>query len=120
MQPASRTEGATLMAATKKPAGPTQVEAIVHGEKRSFVANTIADIADVFPDHQLIASLGCGSVFNLPVLEAGELAATINMLAAPGHYTADRVKVAEWLLNAPARLCWRMAHLIDLQSKKPD
>jgi len=37
MQPASRTEGATLMAATKKPTGTTQVEAIVHGEKRSNI-----------------------------------------------------------------------------------
>ncbi len=41
---------------------------IVHGERRSFVANTIADIAKVFPDFELIASLGCGSVMNLPVM----------------------------------------------------
>ena len=37
MQLASLTEGTALMAATKKPTGPTQVDAIVHGEKRSNI-----------------------------------------------------------------------------------
>ncbi len=43
---------------------------IVHGERRAFVANTIDDIAKVFPDHELIKSLGCESVINLPVYTA--------------------------------------------------
>lgn len=93
---------------------------IVHGKKRSFVANSIDEIAKVFPDHQLIASLGCGSVMNLPVLVGGELAATINMLAEPGHYTTARVRSAEQLLRAPARLCLQLAQFIDLQTKRPD
>ena len=37
MQPLSRTEGPHLMAAKKKPAGPTQVDAIVHGDKRTNI-----------------------------------------------------------------------------------
>ena len=40
-------------------------------EHRTFVANTIETIAEVFPDSELIASLGCGSVVNLPVVFGG-------------------------------------------------
>ena len=93
---------------------------IVHGERRSFVANTIGEIAEVFPDHALIASLGCGSVFNYPVVLKGELVATINMLAEEGHYTAERVASAEAFLQLPASLCWALAELLDRDGKTPD
>ena len=92
---------------------------IVHGEKRSFVANTIEDIAKVFPDYELIASLGCGSVINLPVIVRSELVATINMLAVPHHYAPDRVKQAEKLLTLPSTLCWALAMEFDRSAKKP-
>jgi len=84
---------------------------IVHVEKKSFVANTIEDIAKVFPDYELIASLGCGSVFNFPVIVGGQLVATVNMLAAPHHYDADRVASAEKILALPASLCWALANI---------
>lgn len=93
---------------------------IVHGERRSFAANTIEDIAKVFPDHELIASLGCGSVLNLPVVLRGELVATINMLDAPHHFTPDRVSRAEKLLALPSRLSWSLAELFDSAAKKVD
>ena len=78
---------------------------IVHGERRPFVANTIEDIAKVFPDHALIASLGCGSVINLPIVLRGDLVGTINLLDVAGHYTPERVRRAEDKLAIPARLC---------------
>ena len=93
---------------------------IVHGEKRSFVANTIADIAKVFPDYGLIASLGCGSVINLPVVLRGELVATINMLDAEHHYTPQAVVAAESQLAVPAKLCCALARWFDLSGKRPD
>ncbi len=93
---------------------------IVHGEKRSFVANTIADIAKVFPDSKLIASLGCGSVLNLPVVLRGALVATINMLDAEQHYTPARVAAAEAMLAIPAKLCVALAAQFDTQSRMPD
>jgi hypothetical protein len=86
---------------------------IVHGQRRSFVANTIGDIAAVFPDHELIASLGCGSVLNLPVVLKGDLAATINMLDAEHHYTPQRVADAQAQLAIPARLCCALALQFD-------
>jgi len=82
---------------------------IVHRQRRSFVANTIEVIAKVFPDHELIASLGCGSVLNLPVVLESDLVATINLLDVTGHYTPERVIAAEEGLAIPARLCCALA-----------
>ena len=92
---------------------------IVHGQRRSFVANTIEDIAEVFPDHALIASLGCGSVLNLPVVLEGDLVATLNLLDIAGHYTPERVASAEAELAIPARLCCALALRFDSQRTEP-
>jgi hypothetical protein len=86
---------------------------IVHGQKRCFVANMIEDIAAVFPDHELIASLGCGSVLNLPVVLKGELVATINLLDAAHHYTPQRVANAKAQLTTPAMLCCALSLQFD-------
>jgi hypothetical protein len=83
--------------------------ATVFENRRTFVANTIEDIAKVFPDHELIASLGCGSVVNLPIVLEGELVATINLLHKAGYYTPERVTVAQERLAIPARLCAALA-----------
>lgn len=56
-----------------------------------FVANTIEEIAQVFPDHELIADLGCASVVNVPIKLAGSILGTINLLDAAGHYNQARV-----------------------------
>lgn len=77
---------------------------IVHGERRTFVANTIEAIAEVFPDYELIDSLGCQSVVNLPVVVEDELIATVNMLDAAGHFTPERVALIETYMSAPAKL----------------
>ena len=91
----------------------------VFSQRRTFVANTIDDIARVFPDHELIASLGCGSVVNLPIVLGGELVATINLLDVAGHYTAERVAAAEARLAIPARLCAALARLFDPMQGAP-
>jgi hypothetical protein len=93
---------------------------IVHGQQQCFVANTIEEIADVFPDYALIASLGCGSVINLPVAIDGELVATINLLHEAHHYTPARVAAAAARLTAPATLACTLARRFDLGSKKPE
>jgi hypothetical protein len=88
---------------------------IVHGQRRSFVANTIDEIAKVFPDYELIKSLGCGSVINLPVVLGDELAATINLLNAEHFYTPERVAALESQLVLPAKLCCALAARFDAQ-----
>lgn len=77
---------------------------IVHKERRYFVANTIADIAKVFPDYELIDSLGCQSVVNMPVVLGAELVGTVNMLNVEGYYTPERVAVIREVLAVPAKL----------------
>ena len=54
-------------------------------------------IAEVFPDHELIASLGCQSVINVPVVIYGAVYGTINCLDVAGYYTPDRVAASEAL-----------------------
>lgn len=85
----------------------------VFNQRRTFVANTIADIAKVFPDHELIGSMGLGSVVNYPVVLEGELVATINLLDVAGHYTPERVAAVEAQLAIPARLCAVLARRFD-------
>ena len=82
---------------------------IVHKERRYFVANTIADIAKVFPDYELINSLGCQSVVNMPVVLGGELVGTVNMLDVEGYYTPERVQVIREVIAVPAKLAAMVA-----------
>ncbi|TKT76136.1 hypothetical protein [Aquamicrobium sp. LC103] len=82
---------------------------IVHRERRYFVANTIADIAKVFPDYELIDSLGCQSVVNIPVVLRGVLVATVNILDVEGHYTPERVSLIERHISIPAKLACALA-----------
>lgn len=81
---------------------------VVHRQRRPFVANTIGDIAKVFPDHELISSLGCGSVINWPIEIAGDIVGTINLLDVEGHYTPDRVAAAS-ILSLPGKTAYLAA-----------
>ena len=80
---------------SERPRGPGGDQ--VEGRHETFVANTIEEIAAVFPDHELIQSLGCESCLNLPIVVAGQVMGTLNCLHEAGHYTADRVAAADTL-----------------------
>ena len=67
----------------------------MNDQQECFVANKLADIADLYPDYELIDSLGCQSAMNLPIVVGGKLAATVNLLEAEGHYTDERVQIAK-------------------------
>ena len=71
---------------------PNAWTAQVLDRRKSFVANTLAKISTVFPDHPIIGSLGCGSVMNMPTFLAGQFMGTVNVLHVPGHFTPDRVE----------------------------
>lgn len=82
---------------------------IVHDRRECFVANTIEDIAKVFADHELIESLGCASVMNMPVFGEDSLLATINLLSGEGYFTPDRVRRVVEELELPSRQCVQFA-----------
>lgn len=87
-----------------KPANRTHWSVEVMENKRTFVANDIEGIRAVFYDHELIQSLGCESVINVPVIVEGDVIGTINCLHEAGFYTDERVKAAE-ALKLPGAAC---------------
>ncbi len=84
---------------------PNRWSDIVIRRREVFVANTVEDFADVFPDHALIASLGLGSVVNVPVSLRGDFIGTVNLLHEPGFYTDARLQVMQHL-SLPAVLAF--------------
>lgn len=86
-----------------KPINRTHWFETIHVERKPFVANTIKDIANVFPDHELIWSLGCGSVVNLPVFVGGQMLGTVNLLDAEHYYTPERVAAIVAQLSIPSK-----------------
>lgn len=91
-----------------KEIAPNRWTACVIDKHETFVANTITEIAEVFPDHALIASMGLGSVVNLPVLRKGAFLGTVNMLHETGYYTGDRLAALDALV-LPALLSFEAA-----------
>ena len=81
----------------EKPMQPGRWSEQVEGRHQSYVANSIEEIAEVFPDHELIQSLGCESCLNLPIVAGGRLLGTLNCLNVAGHFTPERVAAAETL-----------------------
>lgn len=71
---------------------PNRWTKIVLDDGDTFVANETGGFSDVFPDHPLITSLGCGAVVNMPVIVSGRFMGTVNILHETGFYTPERVK----------------------------
>ncbi len=86
----------------------------VVGNRRMFIANNLEEIARVFPDYELIASLGCASVLNLPVVAAGRLLGTVNCLDRAGNYSPERVGRANDLV-LPATACFLLHGMLTNQ-----
>ena len=76
--------------------------------RQIFAADSIEAIAEVFPDHELIASLGCGSVLNIPAVAGGELLGCVNCLDAAGSYGPGHLAAARKLI-LPGTACFSLA-----------
>jgi hypothetical protein len=63
----------------------------VLSEGMPYIGRNRDDIRDVFFDYELIWSLGCESVMNMPVRWNGQTLGTLNLLHAAGHYTEAQV-----------------------------
>ena len=87
-----------------KPYNETRWSEITLNRKQTFVANTIEDIATVFDDHDVIQSLGLGSVINVPIILDGLVVGTVNCLHEAGFYTPERVAAAE-AIKLPGAVC---------------
>lgn len=68
----------------------------VIGKGQSFVANSPAEFASLYPDHAAIVALDCRSALNIPIKRPdGTVVATVNILHDEGHFTPDRVAAYE-------------------------
>ncbi|RZO30460.1 MAG: GAF domain-containing protein [Rhodospirillaceae bacterium] len=92
----------------EKPMEPNKWTEIVEEREQTFVANTIEEIAEVFGDYELIQSLGCESVMNVPINIRGQVVGTLNCLNVAGHFTPERVAASE-ALKVPGALAFLMA-----------
>lgn len=79
-------------------------QVIVNGQP--YIGRTREDIQSAFYDHELIVSLGCESVLNMPVRWAGHTLGTLNLLHRAGHYDETHLKHVRLLghLALPALL----------------
>lgn len=59
-----------------------------------YIGRNRDDIADVFFDHELIWSLGCESVLNMPVRWQGQTVGTLNLLHEAGWYDESQLALA--------------------------
>ena len=71
----------------RKPVNPTPWMQKVMHEGTPYIGRTREDIREVFFDYELIWSLGCESVLNMPVRWGGQTLGTLNLLDRAGHYT---------------------------------
>lgn len=79
--------------------------AISRDSASTFLAATAGEVASIFADSALIASLGVGSILNVPLRRAdGSNWGTVNLCGAEGTYTPERIARAERLIaqHAPA------------------
>ena len=79
-------EGAAYPVGGRKAVRPTPATSTLFGERRPYIGRTAADIRASFADANLILSLGCESVLNLPVVFDGCVLGTVNLLHEAGWY----------------------------------
>ena len=75
-------------------------------EREPYIGYTADDIREVFFDHVLIASLGCASVLNVPVVHDGRTLGVLNLLHEARWYDEADAPLAPVFaaLAAPAFL----------------
>ena len=83
----------------RKPMGPTPWGKHVIDGLSPWHGPTMEDIRWAFPDHALIASLGCGSCINIPVIAFGKVFGTMNVLDREHAY--DDMTMQDLSLFAP-------------------
>jgi hypothetical protein len=63
-------------------------------EQRPWVSFDVDHLRANFADHELIESLGCGAIINVPVVQDGVTIGSINLLDADGSYDQSSVDAA--------------------------
>lgn len=95
----------------RKTMGPTPWGKHVIDGRQPYLGKDKAGIRWAFFDHELIESMGLGSVINIPAIYDGKVVGTINLLAPEHHYREEHVALVERLapMLVPAFLAARAA-----------
>lgn len=90
----------------RKPLNPTFWTEHVLKQQRPYLGNDHEAVKAVFFDHELIRSLGCESVLNIPVVWNGRSLGTINLLHKAGWYREEDIAIGQAIaaLAVPAYL----------------
>jgi hypothetical protein len=75
----------------RKTMGETEWGKVVLTNRQPYLGRDHAAIRWAFFDHALIASMGLGSVINVPVIYDGAAIGTMNLLDAEHHYRDEHV-----------------------------
>jgi GAF domain-containing protein len=65
--------------------------------RQPYFGKDRAAVREIFADHELIESLGCGSIINVPVVDGDEVLGVLNILDAEGSYDEESVAAARSL-----------------------
>ena len=68
--------------------------AALFSDGRASLMTSPVELARVFPDHELIASLGCGAAMNIPVGHHGAVLGSVNILGEAGSYAPEHTAAA--------------------------
>lgn len=75
----------------RKTVAPGHWTEVVMERGDAYIGYTLPDIQAVFNDHELIASLGCESVLNMPIRWAGRTVGSLNLLHAAHWYGPEDI-----------------------------
>ncbi len=79
----------------RKPPNPSPWTQQFLVEGNPYIGYDADDIRAVFFDHELIISLGCESILNIPVSHKGQVLGTLNILHEAGWYGEDDIPTAK-------------------------
>lgn len=78
----------------RKPPNPSPWSRQLFEARRPYIGYDADDIRAVFFDHELIVSLGCESIINIPVAHKGRTLGTLNILNEAGWYGEEDIPAA--------------------------
>jgi GAF domain-containing protein len=83
--------------AARKRMGPTEWGSLVLKGAQPWFGRNADDMRWAFPDHALIASLGCASCLNTPIRWKGGVLGAVSVLDSEGAYTESSLEILQGL-----------------------
>lgn len=66
---------------------------------KTFVTNSTEELVPHFFDHEVINSLGCEAVTNIPIKVAHGVVGTVNLMDRAGYFTNERVSALNQIVE---------------------